>query len=216
MEAILIGSIGALTETSEIQRQCFNQALAEYETGLYWNVANYCDLIQKPGGLERLKEVGIDEPQARAIHKRKQQLFSQAVKGAITPREGIVDLIAQCHSQGIKLGFITTTTPDTLQAVQSALSDVIDFSRFALITDATAVINAKPHPDIYHHALVKLGLRSKDVLVIEDSTANAKAAQAAGLACLLTPGEYALTSDLSDKTISVSYQNCANLLKSAA
>lgn len=216
MKAILIGSIGALTETSEIQRLCFNQALAEHDTGLYWNVANYCELIRKPGGLARLVDLGIDKVTAQAVHQRKQELYETAIQGQIVPRDGILELIAECHKQDIALGLITTTTSQTLKAVMRALSDHIDFTKFALVTDMTAVTRAKPQADIYHYALETLGYRADDVLAIEDSAANVGAAQAAGISCYFTPGEYAFAPDQAKNSRTLSYEDCTALLKQAA
>lgn len=215
MKAILIGSIGALTETSDIQRQCFNQALAEHNTALYWNVANYCEMIRTPGGLLRLQNSGIDDKTAKAIHHRKQELFADAITGVIAPRDGILDLLAECHSQKIKTGFVTTTTPATLSAIMAALSDVIDFDKLDIITSAQDVSRAKPHPDIYHHALNSLGIAANEALVIEDSEANAKAAEFAGLKCLFTPGEFALAPQAA-KAPQLSYDNCADMMRDAA
>ena len=216
MKAILIGSIGALTETSEIQRQCFNQALAEHETGLYWNVANYCEMIRTPGGLARLVNLGIDATTAQAIHQRKQALYQAAIQGQVKARDGIVALIDECHKQKIALGFITTTTTQTLSAVMKALSHEIDFTKFALITDMNAVSKAKPHADIYRFALERLALEAKDVVAIEDSEANVGAAQKAGIQCYFTPGEYAYAPDEAQKTRPLSYAHCNALLQQAA
>lgn len=191
MKAVLIGSIGALTETSEIQRRCFNQALEEFDTNLHWNIGSYCELLKTPGGLARLTAHGISEHTAKNIHERKQQLFADAIQGQIQPRDGILELIAECHKQKIAVGFVTTTTKTTLNAIMTALSSQIAFSQFALITTADAVIRPKPHSDIYHYALSKLGLAETDVIAIEDSYANVLAAQGAGLSCLFTPGDYA-------------------------
>ena len=217
MKAVLIGSIGALCETSEIQRVCFNQALAEHQTGLYWNVAHYCELIRTPGGLARLQNLGIDDATAQAVHERKQTLFAQAIKQGIAPRAGIIELISECQKQGIKLGFVTTTTPKTLAGIMAALSKTIDFSVFDIITNASHLEDAsrsKPLPDIYHHALAKLGIAAKDAIAIEDSEANAAAAQQAGLMCLLTPGEYQLA--YQSEAMSLSYAHCASLMQQAA
>lgn len=217
MKAVLIGSIGAICETSEIQRGCFNQALAEYDTGLYWNVAHYCEMIRTPGGLARLQNLGIDEATAQAIHERKQALFAEAIKGGVAPRAGITELISECQYQSIKLGFVTTTTPATLAGIMSALSETIDFNAFDIITDASHLgdaSRAKPMADIYHHALQTLGVAAKDAIAIEDSEANAAAAQKAGLMCLLTPGEYQL--DDKHRITPVSYAKCASLLQEAA
>ena len=50
MKAILLGSIGVITETSELQRQSYNEAFAHHGLDWYWSIANYCELLKKPGG----------------------------------------------------------------------------------------------------------------------------------------------------------------------
>ena len=56
MQAIFFGSIGTLVETSEIQRKAFNTAFKEFGLNWYWNIGNYINMIQKPGGIQRIKE----------------------------------------------------------------------------------------------------------------------------------------------------------------
>ena len=56
MQAIFFGSIGTLVETSEIQRKAFNTAFNEFGLNWYWNIGNYINMIQKPGGILRIKE----------------------------------------------------------------------------------------------------------------------------------------------------------------
>ena len=61
MKSILFGSIGSVVESSEIQRQAFNEAFKEFGVDWYWNVANYIKMLQKPGGLNRLIEYSKNE-----------------------------------------------------------------------------------------------------------------------------------------------------------
>ena len=56
MKSILLGSIGVLVESSEIQRRAFNEAFKEFGLNWYWNIANYTKMLQLPGGLNRLVE----------------------------------------------------------------------------------------------------------------------------------------------------------------
>ena len=45
-KAILFGSIGTLIETSELQRNAFNQAFSENGLDWDWNPAQYQDLLK--------------------------------------------------------------------------------------------------------------------------------------------------------------------------
>ena len=46
MKAIIFGSIGTLVETSDIQRQSFNQAFKEIGLDWYWDKNNYKNLLK--------------------------------------------------------------------------------------------------------------------------------------------------------------------------
>ena len=55
MKAIIFGSIGTLVETSDIQRQSFNQAFKEIGLDWYWDKNNYKNLLKKSGGRNRVE-----------------------------------------------------------------------------------------------------------------------------------------------------------------
>lgn len=213
MKYLFFGSIGVMAETSNIQRQCYNQALREYDTGLYWNVASYCELIRTPGGLDRLERLGIAPETAQKIHQRKQTLFASAIADGVPARAGITSLISYCQSYDIEMAFVTSTTKQTIDGVMHALSDEIDFDKFAAILCADDVSRAKPDPAIYHLAMEKCGAKNpQDVLVIEDTMANCAAAEAAGLRAVFYPGEFALTSHYDEEAQSLSIERCQDAM----
>ena len=60
MNTIFFGSIGSIVETSEIQRKAFNKAFQKFGLDWYWNVGNYINMIQKPGGIKRIKQYSVE------------------------------------------------------------------------------------------------------------------------------------------------------------
>ena len=50
MNALFLGSIGVIAETSELQRRAYNAAFEAQGLDWYWNVANYCEMLKNPGG----------------------------------------------------------------------------------------------------------------------------------------------------------------------
>ena len=192
MKTLLLGSIGVLAETSAMQWRAYNQALAAHDTGIYWNLATYCQLLRNPGGLKRLEAQGLPLDLARQVHQDKQRIFAEMLAaGDITLRPGIAALLKDCRAAGIDVGIITTTTQPTLDAIMKALSHSLSRNSFVLTTTREDVKAVKPAPDIYLHALKTLSRQPEDVLVIEDTPANAGAARQAGLGCVLLPGEFA-------------------------
>ena len=198
MKSILFGSIGVLTESSEIQRRAFNEAFKEFGLDWYWNAANYIKMLEKPGGLNRIAEYSkfkLNENEVKEIHNLKVKHFKYLSKNKLKPRRGILEIIDYGFKNNIKVGFITTTNKLTLDLVTEGLSDFIDFSKFDLITYDENVSRRKPYPDIYNYAIKKLDLDCSSSISIENTIENCKSSTKAKLPTLFYPGEYTFFRD---------------------
>ena len=196
MKALFFGYNGVIAETSELQRQAYNAAFREYGLDWYWSIANYCQMLKKPGGMNRIAffsngALGADE--VNLIHAKKEAFYSDYLKRGITPRAGVVDCISKCKENGIRLGFITTTTHHNLNCLSTALKDSLDFTDFELITTKDNVAAEKPAGDVYRYALEQFGLKPTEVIAVEDTEINQSAALQEGILCYLFAGEYAET-----------------------
>jgi HAD superfamily hydrolase (TIGR01509 family) len=194
MKAILFGSIGTLVETSELQRKSFNLAFKEVGLDWYWNTATYCKLITEPGGMKRIRnfdENTLTEADISKIHGLKDSFFAKLVPEKLYLRPNVKQVLNHATSKGMQLGFITTTSQRNIDILKVGLSLQLDFNVFDLITTANDVTQPKPNPAIYKYALDELKIVSNDAIVIEDTHINQKCAIAAGLKCILFPGEYA-------------------------
>ena len=195
MKSILFGSIGSVVESSEIQRQAFNEAFKEFGVDWYWNVANYIKMLQKPGGLNRLVEYSKNElnsDDAKQIYLLKIKHFKLLSENNLKPRDGVLDVIQYALKHNIKIAFITTTTKDTLDLVINNLSKYIDFSKFDLITHDELVTNRKPDPEIYKFALNYLGSTQSSSIAIENTLESCNSSINAKIQTLLYPGEYTI------------------------
>ena len=193
-KALLFGSIGVLTETSELQRRAYNMALKLNDIKYIWNIGTYCELLKKPGGKKRLSSFGdeiLSDEQIEKIHTDKQRIFENLVKDGIEPRPGCLQTLKKCKELGIKVGFVTTTTPKTINIIKEGLSNFLDFEDFDLITSNQKVTFDKPNPEVYKYALKELGISANDAVAIEDTTVNQSCAVESGIECHLFPGEYA-------------------------
>ena len=193
-KALLFGSIGVLTETSELQRKAYNTALKSNNIEYIWNIGTYCELLKEPGGKKRLSSFGdkiLSNEQVVKIHNDKQQIFEELVKDGIEPRPGCLQAIKQCKELGIKVGFVTTTTPKTINIIKEGLSKFLDFADFDLITSNQKVTHDKPNPEVYEYALKELGVYAHEAVAVEDTTVNQSCAIQCGIDCYLYPGEYA-------------------------
>ena len=198
MKALLLGSIGVLAETSELQRRAYNTAFVAHGVDWHWNIATYCQHLATPGGQNRLRQLGGDalsKMEIRRIHETKQDAFAASLAGGIAPRPGISETLTVARAAGLRIGFVTTTTPRTIAMIRDALSGHIDMSDFAVITSKEDVVREKPDGACYELALSRLGITSRDALAIEDTVASQSAAVATGIRCHLYTGSYAIAGD---------------------
>ncbi len=195
MKAIFFGSIGTLVETSEIQRKAFNAAFKEFGLNWYWNIGNYINMIQKPGGILRIKEYSklkLKDNEVKKIYDLKIKYFRKYSTNSVKPRDGVLDVIKYANKNNIKLGFITTTTKETIEIIKDSLSKYIDFNNFDLITNEKDCSKKKPNPDIYNFAINNLNVAENDSITIEDTPVSYTSSKKANIKTILFPGEYSV------------------------
>lgn len=200
IKSILFGSIGTIVETSDIQREAYNDALREAGLSWNWDRATYSELLLQSGGKDRLAHLAaatstaISQATIDQIHARKTQLACSrmAIQG-VSPRPGVVELINLAKDKGLKLAFVTTTYQANIDAVFAAVGTAFSAEDFDFIASRETVTRGKPFPDVYVAALGVLGTGPDEALAIEDTALSAMSAKRAGIDVIVTPG--ALTSD---------------------
>ena len=205
MQAIFFGSIGTLVETSEIQRKSFNAAFEEFGLNWYWNIGNYINMIQKPGGILRIKEYSklkLKDNEVEKIYDLKIKYFRKYSTNSVKPRQGVLEIINYANKNKIKLGFITTTTKETIEIIKDSLSRYIDFNNFDLITYEKDCSKKKPNPDIYNFAINNLNVAKNNSITIEDTPVSYTSSKKANIKTILFPGEYSVNKN----NISSSYK----------
>ncbi|MDC0648751.1 HAD-IA family hydrolase [Candidatus Pseudothioglobus singularis] len=200
-KAILFGSIGTLIETSELQRNAFNQAFLKNGLDWNWNPTQYQDLLKKSGGRQRIEDFAAQQGikvDASKLHDEKTKIFDGLmVSGDVLLRPGVAKLIDQAIDNRIKLAFVTSTSIDNVDAVFQALKNQLNRSNFSFIGNDKMVSNTKPSPDIYLKALSELNLKAEDCVAIEDTEVSMQSALAASIKCIGFPGAFAKDNDFS-------------------
>ena len=193
MSAIFFGSIGTIADTSELQRQAFNQAFKAHGLDWCWNREEYLTMLEKSGGQKRIADYADSTGQtvdAEAIHRSKSEFFQKSLaKSQVPPRSGVVETIQGARNKGLKLAWVTTTSQKNISLLMEALHPNIQTTDFDLIMDASSVEHPKPDKAAYTFAIEKLGEKSDDCIAIEDNLDGVEAAIAAGLNCVAFPGE---------------------------
>ena len=193
-KALLFGSIGTLIESSNIQRNSFNEAFKEAGLDWYWDEQDYRILLKKSGGTKRVEDfaeknnINVNAPQ---IRDRKTELFSSfIIQNKQKLRESVYEMIRYTKDNNIKLAFSTSTTVNNVEAVFESLSNQISKADFDFIGNRSFVNNEKPHPDIYKVTLEKLNLKPEECLAIEDTEESSNAAVNASVKCIAFPGDF--------------------------
>lgn len=198
IKALVFGSIGTVTETSELQRQSFNAAFRAHDLEWDWGAEDYRAMISGDrmtvGGSTRIADYAqthgtlIDADTAKAIHATKTQIFQGRMAREKLPlNPGVDALLSEARTRGIKTVFASTTARASIDAMLLETEPSLA-GRFDLVMSGDDVTRAKPAPDIYIAVLERLNLDAGEVIAIEDSAPSLAAALAAGIATYVVPG----------------------------
>ena len=115
----------------------------------------------------------IKKKQFVKIKSLKQSLTEKILKKKIRRNIKIINLFKNLKKK-YKIGVATNAVRKTLDICikNLGIKNYIDYS-----ISNEEVLNSKPHPEIYLKSLIKLNLRPKETLVIEDSYFGRKSAQ---------------------------------------
>jgi HAD superfamily hydrolase (TIGR01509 family) len=215
LKALIFDVDGTLAETErDGHRIAFNQAFAK--TGLIWNwsVELYGELLEVPGGKERIRfylekyqphlEIpeNLDEFIADLHHLKTKYYGDLLASGIIPLRPGVKRLILAAKTSGLRLAIATTSA---LPNVMALLEKTLNPDWFEIIAAGDIVPAKKPAPDIYNYVLQKLYLPPENCLVFEDSYQGLQAATKAGLKTIVTVNNYTQHHDFSDAVLVVNH-----------
>ena len=193
MSAILFGSISTLVDTSELQRRAFNESFEAHGLDWNWSRDDYVAMLDSSGGAQRITDYARsrgEDVDAAAVHATKSQIFQQLLETAeLTARPGVLETVQQAKRNDLKLGFVTTTSPENISALLATLAPDIAADTFDIIVNNDTVEAAKPDAAAYEFALQQLGETADSAVAIEDNVGGVAAAAAAGVKCIAFPNE---------------------------
>ena len=208
IKALFFDQDGVIIDTErDGHRVSFNETFKEMGFEVYWDEDYYHELLQIPGGKERMKhhlhtrgfgkEVKPEDEDEliKTMHKRKTTLFIELIESGRLPlRPGIHRFMKEAMDAGLILGVCTTSNERAAHAIAfNILNDI----KFEFVLAGDIVSKKKPDPEIYNLALSKTGLKPEECLVIEDSEKGIAAAKAAGMHVVATSNGYTEKEDLS-------------------
>lgn len=211
LQALIFDVDGTLADTESVHMAAFNHAFAELGLDWVWTTEMYTELLDISGGKERIlhywKQRSPDvkaldasalDDQINRMHAFKTAAYESAVNdGAVALRPGVLELMDEARSAGLKLAIATTTSPANIAALLRRTIGPDWRLNFAAIGDASTAPIKKPHPQVYLQILEALQLPAAQCLAFEDSSNGLRAATAAGLSTIVTPNPFTAHHDFS-------------------
>ena len=115
---------------------------------------------------------------AHRIHERKKKIFEQI--NASAPINGARELISNIRC---KKALVSGAAK---QEVDSIISKYFGKDAFDVIVTGEDLEEGKPSPDPFRTALTKMGLKESEAIVVENAPLGVKAANNAGIRCIVT------------------------------
>jgi HAD superfamily hydrolase (TIGR01509 family) len=189
---MFFGSISTIADTSELQRQAFNDAFAKHGLDWHWDRDEYRALLESSGGSDRVAEYARsrgDSVDAEAVHRSKSEIFQHRLAEAgLSLRPGVAEVFQEARDNGFQIAFVTTTARENVTALLGGLDDLGE-GDFDLIVTRSDVEEPKPDGAAYDFALLTLGETADRCVAIEDNLGGVQAATAMGVRCIAFPNE---------------------------
>ena len=133
------------------------------------------------GNIEELPDDDSDkllDSIAHRIHERKKKIFQQInASGQIN---GAKELVSSIHC---KKALVSGAAK---QEVDSIISKYFGKDAFDVIVTGEDLEEGKPSPDPFRTALTRMGLKESEAIVVENAPLGVKAANNAGIRCIVT------------------------------
>jgi len=136
---------------------------------------------------------GLDE-RWEAMAAESEEIFISLLDGWLAPMPGLLELLDALEAAGIPKAICTSSSGRLLHECVSRFRME---PRFQFMLSAEDIVHGKPHPEIYLKAAERFGIEPHEMLVLEDSQAGCRSADAAGATVVAVPGLHSSTQDFS-------------------
>ncbi len=121
------------------------------------------------------------------LQRETDELFENVLEEQLALMEGVEDILALVEAKGLPR---CVATSSTRSFAERALGKTKILDRMDFVITAEDVARGKPHPDIYVEAASKMGIKTIEMLVLEDSEHGTTAGVAAKAIVVSVPNEH--------------------------
>ncbi|MDQ3836557.1 MAG: HAD family phosphatase [Thermoproteota archaeon] len=135
----------------------------------------YTGKIEGAADAEKLEDL---DTIAHRIHERKKKIFQEI--NASEPINGAKELVSKISCRK------ALVSGAARQEVHSIIEKYFGKESFEVVVSGEDLEEGKPSPDPFQTALRKMGLKESEAIVVENAPLGVKAANKAGIRCILT------------------------------
>lgn len=185
IKAIIFDFDGTIIDTETAWYKAFHAAYKKHEVDLPLEMYAGCigTSLNKFNPYEYLiteMNLPINPDQFRdAVHKHHSLLMEWEEM-----RPGVLHYLNCAEKFGLRIGLASSSRREW---VEMHLKNLGIYEFFKVIRTADDVKEVKPNPELYLQTLSALGVEAHEAVAIEDSPNGARAAEAAGIPCIVTP-----------------------------
>jgi len=178
-KAILFDLDGVLVNLPDGHYEALNRALqlfgARIEKNEHHEYFNGLPTRKKIEELERQGRLpaGLKE----TINSIKQKYTKEIIASYCPPDYSKLILATHLKNRNFLLGCCSNSVKETINLVLES-AQLLDF--FDVIIGNDEIKNPKPHPEIYHLAFERLGVKPQECIIVEDAPYGVAAAKASG------------------------------------
>jgi len=178
-KAILFDLDGVLVNMPDAHYEALNRALslfgAKIEEEEHYDFFNGLPSRKK---LAHLEEQGrLPEGLVEFINEVKQEYTKQIIPKYCPPDHAKLIMMRHLKGANLKTACCSNSVKETLHLM---LQSAHLFDHFDLIIGNDEVAQSKPHPEMYHLAMERLGVTPEETIIVEDSPHGIEAARASG------------------------------------
>jgi len=212
LSAIVFGSLGTLTETSDLHRRSFNQAFSELGLEWDWSPETFSALLPHIDDATRVLEFAkthgdssVTSTTAHELAGYKTKIYTQLVRTSPPViRPGVLRLIESVKNEGLGLGLATSASMDDVEANLESFGGRLSLDHFDAVTTVDQLDRRKPAPDAHVVCLSRLDVRPGATVAFEDAEASVASASIAGATVVATPGDLTVDQNFSSAAVTVS------------
>ena len=138
-------------------------------------------------------EQGYAQDTVRTLQQKRNDRYAALLAEGIEPLHGVEEVLRALYGR-VRMAIVTSSRRRHFEIIHRH-TGLLPYFDFVLTRED--YLRSKPDPEPYLTALAHSGLAPEECLVIEDTERGLRAATAAGLRCLVVPGELTAGGDFS-------------------